>query len=66
MEELKMELKVLTSEVDKAAEDFGKLPASQNGSSEYHYLRGKLEAYNDVLNMVIWRINMLENKKGDK
>lgn len=64
MEELKMELKAVTAEVDKVADEFGRLPASENGSSEYHYLRGKLEAYTDVQNMIMWRINAIE--KGEK
>ena len=64
MEELKMELKAVTAEVDKIAEEFGKLTASQNGSAEYHRLRGKLEAYNDILNLIVWRINAIE--KGVK
>lgn len=64
MEELKMELMAITAEVDKVAEEFGKLTAAQNGSAEYHYLRGKLEAYTDVQNLVIWRINAVE--KGVK
>lgn len=64
MEELKMELKAVTAEVDKVADEFGRLPASENGSSEYHYLRGKLEAYTDVQNMIMWRINAIE--KGAK
>ncbi len=64
MEELKLELKALTAEIDSVAEAFGSLPAKANGSADYHYLRGKLEAYNDILNMVMWRINALENGKN--
>lgn len=64
MEELRMALKAISAEVDEAADAFGRLPAKANGSAEYHYLRGKLEAYMDVQNLIMWRINAIE--KGVK
>ena len=64
MEELRLALAAITASTDKVAKDFGSLPAKDNGSSEYHYLRGKLEAYTDVQNLIMWRINELS--KGEK
>ena len=63
MEELRMALAAVTSSTTEVAKEFGSLTAKDNGTSEYHYLRGKLEAYTDVQNLLMWRINALTEVK---
>lgn len=58
MEELELELKAIVSEVDKVIEAMHHTPKRSN---EYNYLVGKLEAYTDIQNMVMWRLNKLRN-----
>lgn len=60
MRELEMALKAVTAETDKVMDELVKTPKS---STEYSELLGKLEAYTDVQNLLIWRINALQ--KGD-
>ena len=61
MNELELALKAITEEVDSAIEALVKTPKKSN---EYNYRVGKLEAYTDVQNMIMWRLNALrkENK----
>lgn len=60
MEELEMELKAITGTVDELV---SKLKETPKRSNEYNYLIGKLEAYTDVQNMLMLRLNLLRKEK---
>lgn len=59
MKELELELQAVTSEVDKIVEELTHTPKK---STDYNRLLGKLDAYTDVQNMIIWRINALQKE----
>lgn len=60
MNELELALKAVTQEVDDA---INKLVVTPKKSNEYNYLVGKLEAYTDIQNMLMWRINALRKEQ---
>lgn len=60
MEELELELKAITGTVDELV---SKLKETPKRSNEYNYLIGKLEAYTDVQNMLMLRLNLLRKEK---
>lgn len=59
MKELEMALSAVSSQVE---EIIGQMVHTPKGSKEYDYLVGKLEAYTDVQNLVIWRLNELRKE----
>lgn len=59
MKELEMALKAVTSEVDNIMDELVKTPKK---STYYDKLLGKLEAYTDIQNMLIWRINAIQKE----
>lgn len=60
MEELELALVAVTSMVDELMNNLVKTPKKSN---EYNYLVGKLEAYTDIQNMMIFRLNELRKGK---
>lgn len=58
MEELELALKALTAQVDECTT---KLVETPKRSTDYNYLVGKLEAYTDVQNLIMFRLNKLRN-----
>lgn len=60
MDELELELNVITSTVDELV---SKLRETPKRSNEYNYLVGKLEAYTDVQNLLMCRLSKLRKEK---
>lgn len=61
MEELKMLVQALSGTIADTVVDM-RLLKSQQDREKYLRKVGELSAYNDVLNMLIWRINELESE----
>lgn len=60
MKEVEMALKAVTSEVDGC---MNMLIHTPKKSTEYNYLVGKLEAYTDVQNLLMFRLNQLRKEE---
>ena len=61
MRELEMALKAVAAEVDNTVDELVK---TAKKSTEYNQLIGKLEAYTDIQNLLIWRINEIQKGSG--
>lgn len=59
MDELVLALKAVSSQVD---EIIGQMAQTPKRSNEYNYLVGKLEAYTDTQNLLMWRLNQLRKE----
>lgn len=59
MDELLLALKAVSSQVD---EIIGQMAQTPKRSNEYNYLVGKLEAYTDTQNLLMWRLNQLRKE----
>lgn len=59
MKELEMALSAVSSQVE---EIIGQMVHTPKRSNEYNYLVGKLEAYTDVQNLLMWRLNELRKE----
>lgn len=65
MEELKLMVQALAGIIEDNMSELNKM-GDKKDTKMYAHKLGEITAYNDVLSMVMWRINELESKKGAK
>lgn len=65
MEELQLMLQALAGTIENNTAELRRMKsAGKNDTKMYSHKLGEISAYEDVLNMIMWRINQLE--KGGK
>lgn len=63
MDELKLMAAAIAGTIEDGLRELNKLDVLKQ-EKEYTHKLGEISAYNDVFNMVIWRINQLEKEKN--
>jgi len=59
MKELKLLAQVVSGQISECMTTLNHLNVKEN-EKEYNHKLGEATAYNDVLNLIMWRINELE------